>query len=72
MSLITDKEWFEHHKNSFELKEHFKSYCEWCWGHGFGDCDVCKKIYHKLYIPLRKKELQMKCGLIEAESEDKE
>lgn len=23
MSLITDKEWFEHHENSFELKEHF-------------------------------------------------
>jgi hypothetical protein len=32
MSLVTDKEWFEHHKNSFELKEHFESYCEWCWG----------------------------------------
>lgn len=43
MSLITDKEWFEHHKNSLELKEHFDSYCKWCWGHGFGNCDVCKK-----------------------------
>jgi len=70
MSLIIDKEWFEHHKNSSELKEHFKSYCKVCWRHGFGDCDACMKIYHNLYIPLRKKELQMKCGLIETESEE--
>lgn len=26
-----------------ELDIEFKSYCEWCWGHGFGDCDVCRQ-----------------------------
>ena len=69
MSLMADREYFEGHTNSKELEEHFKKYCEWCWYHGFGNCDVCEKIYHELYIPLRKRELQIKCGLIDAESE---
>lgn len=25
----------------FERK--FKGYCDWCWGSGFGDCDICRK-----------------------------
>lgn len=63
MSLILDEDYFTGHKTSKELKEHFKDYCDWCWGHGYGNCDECKKIYRKLYIPLRKKELQIKLGL---------
>lgn len=70
MSLMLDREYFEHHTNSQELKEHFESYCDWCWGHGFGNCDACKKTYRKLYIPLRKKELLIKNGLMQAESEE--
>lgn len=64
MSLIADKEYFEHHTDSKELEEHFNKYCEWCWGHGYGNCDACKKIYNKLYISLRKKELQTKLGCL--------
>ena len=26
-----------------ELDIEFKAYCEWCWGHGFGNCDVCRQ-----------------------------
>lgn len=48
-----------------DLKEHFEAYCKWCWGHGYGNCDACRKIYNKLYIPLRKRELQLKLGLID-------
>ena len=29
-------------KTKEELESAFKGYCEWCWGHGFGNCDVCK------------------------------
>lgn len=64
MSLILDKEYFEHHTNSIELKEHFENYCNWCWYHGYGNCDACKKIYNKIYIPIRKRELQEKLGLL--------
>ena len=70
MSLMLDREYFEHHTSSQELKEHFNKYCDWCWGHCYGSCVVCKRIYRKLYIPLRKKELQIKCGLIKPESEE--
>lgn len=64
MSLMTCESYFADHKTSQDLKQHFETYCEWCWGHGYGNCDTCRKIYHKLYIPLRKRELQLKLGLI--------
>lgn len=69
MSLMADKEYFEHHTNSQDLKEHFNKYCGWCWGNGYGDCDMCRKIYCKLYIPLRKKELQIKHGFLKGDEE---
>ena len=73
MSLMLDECYFKDHNTSQELKEHFQTYCEWCWRHSYGNCDICHKIYNKLYIPLRKKELQIKLGLKTAkESEDKE
>ena len=72
MSLILDKEYFTGHTNSIDLEEHFKVYCEWCWRHGYGNCDACRKIYNKLYIPLRKKELQIKNGLIETDKAESE
>lgn len=34
-------------------------------GHGYGNCDVCKRGYHKLYIPLRIAEKQQELGLAE-------
>lgn len=38
-------------KSSKEFKEWFSQYCIWCWGHGYGDCDVCKKKKnHLLYL----------------------
>lgn len=45
------------------LKSHFDSYCSWCWGHGFGNCDICRREYRKLYIPMRIAEKQKELGL---------
>ena len=33
-----------------EFDEWFKSYCGWCWGHGYGDCTSCKKHYRQLKL----------------------
>lgn len=52
-------------KGSEILKTQFENYCSWCWGHGYGNCDMCKQVYHRYYIPIRKKELQEKLGLNE-------
>ena len=30
-----------------DLQNYFKYYCEWCWGHGFGNCDKCKEALEK-------------------------
>lgn len=47
---VEDKEWEVKNRTSESLKKWFNDYCEWCWGHGFGDCDKCKKYYkHILY-----------------------
>lgn len=45
------------------LKKHFERYCDWCWGHGYGSCDYCRKQYMKVYIPLRIREKQQELGL---------
>jgi hypothetical protein len=26
-----------------EIQNRFKEYCDWCWGHGFGNCDKCRE-----------------------------
>lgn len=56
-------------KGSEALKKQFDNYHNWCWYHGYGDCDVCRKIFHRYYIPLRKRELQIKNGLIKQDNE---
>ena len=63
MSIIEIEDVLELNKGSEVLKKQFDNYCDWCWGHGFGKCTTCKKIFHKYYIPIRKKELQVKLGL---------
>ena len=30
-----------------DLQNYFKGYCEWCWGHGFGNCDACRAALKK-------------------------
>lgn len=52
------------------LKRQFDRHCDWCWGHGYGNCDVCRRVFHKYYIPLRKRELQIKNGLIKEDKEN--
>jgi len=42
------------------LHNQFKDYCSWCWGHGYGDCDECRKYYRRLYNPIRIEELKQK------------
>lgn len=49
--------------SSKSLKAQFEMYHNWCWGHGYGNCDFCRKQYMKLYIPLRIAEKQKELGL---------
>ena len=44
--------------SSETLKEQFNKFCDWRWGHSYGDCDICRREYHKLHIPLRIAEKQ--------------
>lgn len=69
MSIMQIEDYLILDKGSESLKKQFENYCDWCWGHGYGDCDVCRKIFHRYYIPLRKKELQIKNGLIKESAE---
>lgn len=57
-------------KGSEALKKQYEQYCSWCWGHGYGDCDICKKVFHKYYIPMRKMELRKKLGLDKCKGSD--
>lgn len=50
------------------LKKQFNNYCDWCWGHGYGNCDECRKFFRKYYLPIRKRELQIKLGLIKEDN----
>jgi len=50
--------------SSESVKSHFERHCDWCWDNGYGNCDRCKKAYNKVYIPIRKRELQEKLGLL--------
>lgn len=49
--------------SSCDLKEWFTGYCEWCWGHGFGNCNECRKYKnHLLYMCKMKEFKQRKQG----------
>ena len=50
-------------RGSQALKEQFDNYCNWCWGHGYGNCDVCRKIFRRYYTPMRIAEKQKELGL---------
>ena len=65
MSFVTKVIWegFADTSSSEALEEQFHKFCNWCWGHGFGDCTWCRKDYRKLYIPLRIAEKQKELGL---------
>lgn len=67
ISFVTEIIWegFANTDSSDALKKQFDKFCNWCWGHGYGNCDVCKRGYHKLYIPLRIAEKQRELGLEE-------
>lgn len=67
ISFVTEIIWegFANTDSSDALKKQFDKFCDWCWGHGYGDCDVCRKEYYKLYIPLRIAEKQRELGLEE-------
>lgn len=45
------------------LKSQFNNYCDWCWGHGYGNCDKCKKVFNHYYLPLKIKEKQKELGI---------
>ena len=60
MSFFTIEDPLILDEGSEVLKKQFENHCDWCWGHGFGNCDVCKKAFGKVYRPIRIKELTTK------------
>ena len=57
MSIFELEDYLILDKGSEVLKKQFENYCNWCWGHGFGHCDTCRRRFNKYYIQIRKKEL---------------
>ena len=74
ISFVTEIIWegFANTDSSDALKKQFDKFCNWCWGHGYGNCDVCKRGCHKLYIPLRIAEKQRELGLEETKRKNEE
>ena len=69
MSFFTIEDFLILDEGSEVLKKQFENHCNWCWGHGFGKCDVCEKAFGKVYRPIRIKELLIKHGFKEGEQE---
>jgi hypothetical protein len=36
--MFKPEEW----ESAEDICKGFKNYCEWCWGNGYGNCDICK------------------------------
>lgn len=64
MSIMSIEDQLILNESSEVLKKQFEDHCEWCWTYGYGNCDVCKKVYRKYYLPLRIKELRIKNGYL--------
>lgn len=64
MSFFTIQDYLILDKGSQALKRQFERHCNWCWGHGYGNCDVCKRAFGRVYRPMRIRELtsQYKVG----------
>ena len=69
MSFFTIEDFLILDKGSGVLKKQFENHCNWCWGHGYGNCDVCRKAFGRVYRPIRIKELLIKHGFKEGEQE---
>lgn len=63
MSILTIKDFLVLDKGSQVLKTQFDNHCSWCWGHGEGNCNLCRKQFMKYYIPMRIAEKQKELGL---------
>ena len=63
MSMMQIKDFIDLDRGSKALKEHFERHHEWCWYHGYGNCDVCRRMFRRYYIPLRIAEKQKELGL---------
>jgi len=48
------------YKTDEQLKAHFNTYCNWCWGHGYGNCDACHKYYNHLRYLVKMREFKAK------------
>ena len=69
MSFFTIEDFLILDEGSEVLKKQFENHCDWCWGHSFGDCDICKKAFNRVYRPIRIKELTEKYKTIKNEAE---
>lgn len=54
---------FMNRDNSEAMKNHMNRHCNWCWGHGSGNCTICRSQFNKVYIPVRIREIQKELGL---------
>ena len=64
MSILQIEENLILDEGSEVLKRQFDNYCNWCWGHGYGNCDMCKKIFNHYYVPIKIKELQSRNNIV--------
>lgn len=65
MSFVTIKDYLVTDMGSEVLKKQFDNHCNWCWGHGFGNCDTCRKAFNRVYRPIRIAELTKKYKEVE-------
>ena len=63
MGWVEIESYLDVSKDSSKLKEQYEQYCDWCWGHGYGNCDYCKQQFGKLYRPIRIQEIKQRLGL---------
>ena len=60
MSYFTIEDFLILDEGSETLKKQFENHCNWCWYHGFGHCDTCRKAFNRVYRPMRIAELTAK------------
>ena len=57
-SVVNDEDFEAENRTEGGLKRWFNEYCDWCWGHGYGNCDRCRKYYKHLLYRVKMREFK--------------